>query len=127
MAWRTGSNVGRRGCDHPQDVAAAGLVGQRLSQVAGLRLHLVEQPHILDRDHGLVGEGLQQLLVMDGEGTDLYPRDTDHADRRAAVHQRRNQHAAKAARSRDIPNRRSTMTSVSGICTMLPPCAIAND
>ena len=30
-------------------------------EVARLRLHLVEQPRILDRDHGLVGEGLDQL------------------------------------------------------------------
>ena len=31
-------------------------------------LRLVEQPHILDRDHGLVGEGLQQrdLFVVKG-------------------------------------------------------------
>ena len=26
-----------------------------------LRLHLVEQPHVLDRDHRLVGEGLDEL------------------------------------------------------------------
>jgi hypothetical protein len=34
---------------------------------ARARLHLVEQPHILDRDHCLVGEGLKQrdLLVSE--------------------------------------------------------------
>ena len=40
----------------------------RMSAVAVCRssasLRLVEQPHVLDRDHGLVGEGLQQLDVM---------------------------------------------------------------
>ena len=32
---------------------------QRLREIAGFRLHLVEQPDILDRDHRLVGEGLR--------------------------------------------------------------------
>ena len=30
-------------------------------------LGLVEQPHVLDRDHGLVGEGLEQLQLLVGE------------------------------------------------------------
>ena len=51
-------DVGRRGGDHPEDVAATGLVGQSLLQLAGLGLNLVEQTDVLDRDHGLVGEGL---------------------------------------------------------------------
>src|SRR5271169_5069889 len=45
-------DIGWRGCDHAEDVAAAGLVGQRLREVAGLRLNLLEQADILDRDHG---------------------------------------------------------------------------
>ncbi len=35
-------DIGRRGSDHAQDIAAAGLVGQRLREIARLRLHLVE-------------------------------------------------------------------------------------
>src|SRR6266436_8776804 len=42
-------DVGRRGSDHPEDVAAAGLVGQSLRKVARLRLHLIEQADIADR------------------------------------------------------------------------------
>ena len=30
-------------------------------------LHLVEQPHVLDGDHRLVGEGLNQLDLLVGE------------------------------------------------------------
>ena len=30
-------------------------------ELARARLHLLEQPHVLDRDHGLVGEGLDDL------------------------------------------------------------------
>ena len=51
-------HIGRRGCDHAEDVGAPGLISQRLGQVAGLGLHLFEQSRVLDRDDGLVGEGL---------------------------------------------------------------------
>ena len=50
-----------------EDVAASGLVGQRLREVAGLRLHLLEQPDIPDGDHGLVGEGLEQCDLLVAE------------------------------------------------------------
>ena len=33
--------------------------------------YLFEQPDVLDRDHGLVGEGLQQLDMMRGERAGL--------------------------------------------------------
>ena len=36
------------------------LLLQRLVEVARARLHLVEQPRVLDRDDGLVGESLEQ-------------------------------------------------------------------
>ena len=57
-------NVRRRGGDDVQNITAPGLVSQCFGEVARLRLHLLEQPHILDGDHRLVGEGLQQLDVM---------------------------------------------------------------
>ncbi len=53
-------DIGRRGGDHAEDVCTAGLVSQRLLQLAGLGLHLIEQPGILDGDDGLVGEGLDE-------------------------------------------------------------------
>jgi hypothetical protein len=53
-------DVGRRGGDHPEDVAATGLVGQSLRKVAGLGLHFLEQADIADRRSRLIGEGLQQ-------------------------------------------------------------------
>ena len=33
------------------------------AEFAGSRLYLFEQPNVLDRDDGLVGEGLKQLDV----------------------------------------------------------------
>src|SRR5258708_14913151 len=56
-----------RGRDHAEDVAAAGLVGQRLREVAGFSLYLFEQPNVRDRNDGLVGEGLDDLDLALGE------------------------------------------------------------
>ena len=48
-----------------------GLLLERLGQLAVPRLELLEQPHVLDRDHRLVGEGLQQRDLRVGEGPHL--------------------------------------------------------
>ena len=39
----------------------------RLRKFAGARLHLLEQPHVLDGDHRLIGEGGDQLDLLVGE------------------------------------------------------------
>ena len=39
----------------------------RARELPRARLHLVEQPHVLDRDHRLVGEGFEQLDLLLGE------------------------------------------------------------
>ena len=49
-------------------------------QLARARLHLVEQPHVLDRDHGLVGEGLHQLDLLVGERPHLGATHRKHAN-----------------------------------------------
>ena len=43
----------------------------RASKFARSGLHLLKQPHILDGDHGLVGEGLDQLNLLLGKGLDF--------------------------------------------------------
>ena len=43
------------------------LVLARLGELAALVLDFVEQPHVLDRDHRLVGEGRHQLDLLLGE------------------------------------------------------------
>ena len=50
-----------------EHLAGRGLVLERLGQLARARLHLLEQPRVLDGDHGLVGEGLEQLDLLVGE------------------------------------------------------------
>ncbi len=53
--------IERRAADDLQHVGGGGLLLQRLGEIARARLHLVEQPHVLDRDDGLVGEGLDEF------------------------------------------------------------------
>ena len=53
--------------DHAQHFGCRGLLFERLRQLLCPCLHLVEQPDIFDRDHGLIGEGLQQRDLLFGE------------------------------------------------------------
>ena len=49
------------GTDRLTDLAERPKLAHRARQLLGPRFELLEQPHILDRDHRLVGEGLEQL------------------------------------------------------------------
>src|SRR5262245_65191329 len=64
-------DVRERATDDAEHLASRGLVFERFGQVLRTRLHLVEQPHVLDRDHRLVSEGGNQLDLLVGEGLDL--------------------------------------------------------
>ncbi len=57
-------------------------------ELAALVLDLVEQPHVLDRDHGLVGEGLYQLDLLLGERPHFFPAHQDAAERLSFPQQR---------------------------------------
>src|SRR6516225_3678244 len=50
-------------------VRGGGLLLQRLLEIVRLGLYLVEQADVADRDHGLVGEGLQQPNLFLAEWT----------------------------------------------------------
>src|SRR5712691_10403909 len=54
-------DVRRRATDHLKDLARRRLLLERLGEVAVTSLQLVEEPHVLDGDHGLVCEGLEEL------------------------------------------------------------------
>ena len=53
-----------RAADRLEHVGRRRLLLQRLAQFSRARLHLVEQADILDGDHRLVGEGLDQLDLL---------------------------------------------------------------
>src|SRR5262249_38683521 len=71
----------------------------KLARALLLRL---EQPHVLDRDHGLVGEGLDQLDLLWSERPYCSAVHGKHADGQTLSQQRHHQDCAKAAQSRDF-------------------------
>ena len=60
-------HVGRRAADHPQDLRCCRLLLERFGELPVARLQLLEQPRVLDRDHCLVGERLQERDFLFGE------------------------------------------------------------
>src|SRR5215468_1689422 len=69
-----GNDRGQYGLEIKRGVYRLGDLAERpqlldgLRELARARLHLVEQPYVLDRDHRLVGEGLDQLDLLIGKG-----------------------------------------------------------
>ena len=79
MALNTGCKFTRRAGDDLEHFRRRGLLLQRLTEIVGALLHLVEQPHVLDRDHCLVGESFDQRDLLVGERFDLELVDLDGA------------------------------------------------
>ena len=65
-----------------------GLLLEGVAQLAGSRLHRLEQPHVLDRDHGLVGEGSDELDLPLAIRSRLPPLKCKDPDRYSVTHQR---------------------------------------
>ena len=55
-------------------------MGQRLREIAGPGLQLVEQADVLDRDHGLVGEARDELDLLFGERSDRKAEEADDTE-----------------------------------------------
>src|SRR5262245_37005341 len=91
-----------RARDDPQYLAGRGLLLQRLGQFARARLHFVEQTHVLNRDHGLVGESGDKLDLLLGERTDGRTLQYDHSDSGSVANER---NAKCRANARAVPQR----------------------
>jgi hypothetical protein len=89
--WRTGDDV--------ENLRGRSLPFQRFPCC-------VEQVNILDRDHRLVGESLQEPDMVLAECAGRPARSDDDTDGLALAHQRDEQHAAISAGTRDVPRRR---------------------
>ena len=81
-------HFGRRAAYRRQDLAGRRLMFQRLRQVSRLRLHLVEQPRVLNGDDRLIRESLEQLDLTFREGHRFGAAKSDHSDGLALAHQR---------------------------------------
>src|SRR5215472_16132020 len=80
-----------RAADDTQDVAGRGLRVERRPQLTVARLQLREQAHVLDGDHGLVGERLQQLDLLLRKWFDDSSCDRDRPDGAALTKHRHGQ------------------------------------
>jgi hypothetical protein len=85
--WIDGLQLGGRAANDVEDFAGGGLVFERFrelpcafGELARPRLHLVEQPRILDGNHGLVGEGLEEVDLPIRERPRLPAHDANHSD-----------------------------------------------
>ena|SRR6266480_3921107 len=68
--------IERRAADNLQHVGGRSLLPQGFAEFATARLHRVEQAHILNSDHRLVGERFQQLDMAGGKRTDFIAGDS---------------------------------------------------
>src|SRR3954447_22064007 len=74
----------------------------RASERGGARLHLVEQPHIFDRDNGLVSEGLGQFDLLVGKRPDILSLQDNYPDGFSLPQQWHTEHGTDAASPRGI-------------------------
>src|SRR5437870_13824840 len=85
----------RQGCEHRLNVCwrvrdhLENLTCSR--QIAIARFQLLEQPHILDSDDGLVGEGLEQLDLLIREWRRSFPRDGNQTKGPVSAYHRNHQ------------------------------------
>src|SRR5499425_2930507 len=70
-----GLEVRRRGTNDSQDLGGGGLLLQRLREIPVALFQLLEKAHVLDGDHGLVGERLKELDLAVRERARGRPKD----------------------------------------------------
>jgi hypothetical protein len=88
-------NVGGGARDDAQDLGRCRLLLQRLGQVTVTSLELLEEPHVLDGDDGLVGERLQEVDLFVGEGRGLQAPGVENTDKLAVTEHGHRQDAAR--------------------------------
>jgi hypothetical protein len=74
-----------RAADDLEDLSGRGLLLQRLGKISVASLQLLKQPHVLNRDDRLVGEGLEQVDFIGRERAGTASRNRDPADRLAVT------------------------------------------
>ena len=101
--------------DNAQDLARRGLVLEGLLQLARARLDLFEETSVLDRDHCLVREGLEESDLLVGKGSHLGTTDCDRSYCLVLAHQRRRQDGSNAETPRHgLPVRELVGGSLTG-------------
>ena len=77
-------------------------LGDGAGQLGRARLHLLEQPRVLDGDHGLVGKGLDQFDLTVGKRPYGIPGDGNDADHDIVPEKRHGERRAPSAAPLEI-------------------------
>ena len=96
-------HVRGRAADDAEHLGRCRLMLQRLAQFCVALLDLLEQPHVLDRDDRLIGEGFEKLDLLFGKRPDLRATNHDRPDRNALAQQRRRKNCPNARRFCALP------------------------
>ena len=91
-------HVRRRAADDAEHLSRCRLMLQRLPQFRIAVLQFFEQPHVLDGDHGLIGESFEQFDLPVCERTHLRTANMDRADGNTFAKQRRYQRGPNSHR-----------------------------
>src|SRR4029453_17357630 len=83
-----------RAADYVQNAAGCSLILKRFLQLSLAGLLCLEQPRVLDGDHGLVGEGLEQIYLSVGERANLCAPDGNYANCLCRAQQRNAEYGA---------------------------------
>ena len=73
-------HVRRRAADDAEHLGRCRLMLQGLAQFCVALLQFLEQPHVLDGDHRLVGEGFKQLDLLLGKRPNLRAANLNRPD-----------------------------------------------
>src|SRR4029077_1794724 len=103
-----------------------GLALARLRELPTLLLHLAEQARILDRQHGLRREGLQQIDRTLGKLAGLLAPDHQRADDLVGSEQRYGQQGAETGADDDIEDRRRIGLNVRNLDRHALLCSFAD-
>ena len=91
--------------DRLTDFAQRLQLADRSRELAGPRLELLEQPHVLDRDHRLVGKGLEQRDLIVRKSAGLGAAHIDRADGLSVPQEGNRQDGAKTGQLRGRTDR----------------------
>ena len=79
-------HIRRRAADDAEHLGGCSLMLQGLAQFCIAFLEFFEQPHVLDGDDGLVGEGFKKGNLLFGERSDFRAANINHPQRAAVPH-----------------------------------------
>ena len=80
-------HVRGRAADDAEHLGGRRLMLQRLAQFRVALLEFLEQAHVLDGDHGLIGEGFQELICFSVKGSELMRSNKNCSNRNTFAHE----------------------------------------